>query len=607
MRLSDRILPCLVISLLAAMTFGCGENFMPPTHPEPTADSFELQATTGWVRSIWGDPSGQIFALIGEHLLHYDGAAWRRLDAFRFHDDLRDLWGSSATDVFAVGYGGVILHYDGTAWTAMTRVTNATLHAVWGTGPDDVFAVGENFTILHYDGVQWTAMEPPWDRWPQSFSDVWGRSGSDVFVTGSSVLLHYDGVRWSTLREGGWSTLWGSGEHVFVGRAGVVLHHDGIAWEEMPTGTNHQMRAAWGSSPSDVYFVGDESVLHWDGLSWTENRQSGRALWSIWGRGAHDVFVAGSQFLHYDGSRWDSVLGLIAPLREVCVLSDHEFLAFGRDGEEVFYHDGAGWNSLGAFHGYIRAAWGSGASDVFVVGTHDNDGGEEEDGYADGYIYHYDGAGWSRSGWSPRGLNAVWGSSGTAVFVVGDGGIILRYDGLAWREMPSGTTESLAAVWGSAGNDVFAANQVNSEIEILHYDGMAWSVMSRHAALWSSSGVRIWGSSSRDVYVASKENLLHYDGSVWSPVSLGSTSVGWDVWGRSGSDVYAFGGSGVLHYDGATWRPLDLGQRGAGPAGVFDFAQSLTRLWGNAEAIFLANSWAVYRLGPASPAVASFQ
>jgi hypothetical protein len=32
---------------------------------------------------------------------------------------LNDVWGSSGTDVFAVGTCGTILHYDGQSWTVM--------------------------------------------------------------------------------------------------------------------------------------------------------------------------------------------------------------------------------------------------------------------------------------------------------------------------------------------------------------------------------------------------------------------------------------------------------------------------------------------------------
>ncbi len=50
----------------------------------------------------------------------------------------------------AVGDGGMILRFDGTTWTKMTSNVSANLHAVWGTSPTNVYAVGDNATILHY-------------------------------------------------------------------------------------------------------------------------------------------------------------------------------------------------------------------------------------------------------------------------------------------------------------------------------------------------------------------------------------------------------------------------------------------------------------------------
>jgi len=35
-------------------------------------------------------------------------------------DFLFGVWGSSSSDVFAVGYYGTVLHYNGSAWSAMT-------------------------------------------------------------------------------------------------------------------------------------------------------------------------------------------------------------------------------------------------------------------------------------------------------------------------------------------------------------------------------------------------------------------------------------------------------------------------------------------------------
>ncbi|MBF0508317.1 MAG: hypothetical protein HQK57_05250 [Deltaproteobacteria bacterium] len=63
---------------------------------------------------------------------------------------LAGIWGSSGTDIFAVGTSGTVLHYDGKLWTAMTSNATKTLNAVWGSSNSNVFAGGEDGTIMHY-------------------------------------------------------------------------------------------------------------------------------------------------------------------------------------------------------------------------------------------------------------------------------------------------------------------------------------------------------------------------------------------------------------------------------------------------------------------------
>ena len=65
------------------------------------------------------------------------------------------IWGTSATNAFAVGANGRIVHFDGTSWSAMTSPTTGRLGAVGGTGPNDVWAVGDT-VALHYDGTKWS-------------------------------------------------------------------------------------------------------------------------------------------------------------------------------------------------------------------------------------------------------------------------------------------------------------------------------------------------------------------------------------------------------------------------------------------------------------------
>jgi photosystem II stability/assembly factor-like uncharacterized protein len=64
--------------------------------------------------------------------------------------DLYGVWGSSPSNVFAVGDSGAMLHYDGSAWSAMSSGTTTDLYGIWGSSPSNVFAVGDSGAILHY-------------------------------------------------------------------------------------------------------------------------------------------------------------------------------------------------------------------------------------------------------------------------------------------------------------------------------------------------------------------------------------------------------------------------------------------------------------------------
>jgi hypothetical protein len=117
---------------------------------------------------------------------------------------LNGVWGSSATDIFAVGgyyyvdrpsyTSNNILHYDGSSWS-QTGDWGGILHDVWGSSGTDVFAVDLYGGALHYDGTSWSPMSTPNYGSRYSLYGVWGASGTDVFAVGAyGTILHYDGT-----------------------------------------------------------------------------------------------------------------------------------------------------------------------------------------------------------------------------------------------------------------------------------------------------------------------------------------------------------------------------------------------------------------------------
>lgn len=217
--------------------------------------------TDSALRGIWGRAAKDAYDVYtvgdGGMVLHFDGAVWSAVNsnATETLEDvcgtgsdvlaagaygsifnlsqasartgniaLRGIWGSSATDVFAVGETGTVLHSDGTVWTAMTSDTSQWLNAVWGSSATDVFAVGENGTIVHYDGLAWTAME---SGVSENLHGVYGDAPDNVYAVGdNAVLLHYDGAKWSVFLAGGISlrAVWTADQMVVVvGDDGTIL------------------------------------------------------------------------------------------------------------------------------------------------------------------------------------------------------------------------------------------------------------------------------------------------------------------------------------------------------------------------------------------------
>jgi uncharacterized membrane protein len=211
-------------------------------------------------------------------ILHYDGAKWS-IAPSPAPSYFFQIWGSSPSDVWAVGVGGVIIHYDGTSWSSVPSGTTNELSAIWGTSATDVWAVGYQ-KILHYDGMSWSSSANVMS-W---VIGVWGTSPSDVWAVSADpyghndAFRHYDGAQWTTYSSGQLTAddypvgIWGtSSSNVWVVTSarpklccGKIFHYNGSSWSMVPTGTTTipNFNGIWGSSASDIWAVSDEGIFH---------------------------------------------------------------------------------------------------------------------------------------------------------------------------------------------------------------------------------------------------------------------------------------------------------------------------------------------------------
>jgi hypothetical protein len=171
------------------------------------------------------------------------------------------------------------------------QVVNTVLSAgqyvdkLWGSSPSDIYAVGINGAIAHYDGVRWRRIEsgtglPMVDVYGVQVSndgheilivaDGYGRAEGNYVISIKNNVVHQV---WNDPRPYGLDGIW------FVPGRKYIVVGSGV-WESYSAGSNWTM-------------VGSLPPIH---------------STSIRGQGLNDLFVGGAfwNLLHFNGFSWRS-------------------------------------------------------------------------------------------------------------------------------------------------------------------------------------------------------------------------------------------------------------------------------------------------------------
>lgn len=263
--------------------------------------------------SIWGTSSDMFIVGAddgsGPVVLHWDGAAWSRLDTSAYPGDLWWVWSDGGDQVYIGGQNGRLLTYTRSTGTVeQTVITNNvyTIFGVWGTSPTDIWAVGGDISggnpgiIVHYDGTAWTDVTtvPEGEQSPgsprQAFK-VWGSGPDDVWVVGTLALaMHWDGAEWTAFPEPVYrtsvlTTVAGSGpdDVWMVGGPGNarVAHWDGTALVEdspPPADIVPGFNGVYASEAHGVIACGENGSIYWRGATgWEADPRARATAWSF--------------------------------------------------------------------------------------------------------------------------------------------------------------------------------------------------------------------------------------------------------------------------------------------------------------------------------------
>jgi hypothetical protein len=166
---------------------------------------------------------------------------------------LHSIWGTSSSDMYAVGDAGTILHFDGSIWTKMLSGTLKNLQTIWGTDDQHIWAAGWNISTgaaeeVAYDGTAWRVdqLSTSGEAFKWGLSNVWACDSANIpvaFVSGSQLF-----------RKTG-QAAWRDDDSDRIGNRGSDGSYIGVGIR--------------GNAPNDLIVAGNWGFIsHWNGASW---------------------------------------------------------------------------------------------------------------------------------------------------------------------------------------------------------------------------------------------------------------------------------------------------------------------------------------------------
>lgn len=428
---------------------------------------------------IWGASAETLFAVTPDALYRYEPESF--IKVVDSPGTLRSsVSGTGSGEVIAGGYvvlewdlpHALLVRYGGETVTVDTVIGAGIVEKTWGV-PDEsgrLFAStsagsSDGPSLYEHTDSGWIGVEVPGGTVGTALA---GRSADEVYVGDYNGGVHrFDGAGFSTEREGGdrlisalWGMaidqLWAGGSRIPDGRA-VVSRYDGSRWHDEFVGEpNVRVSDLWGSSPTELWAVSGNSIVHYNGDGWSSETTNVQ-LNTIWGAGPDAVFAGGADgvILHYDGSSWRRMPGVPTEfaITELWGWAEDDLYATtwrldGSDGQ-LLHYNGSSWSVADPL-GNADGLHGTAAGDLFVAS------GPNVFRYRDGHRYSYP------LPPDPVRTNTwmiwkLWATGTDDLYAMGSDGI-LRFDGEAWHVVGPGPVTWGEALWGLPGGDVLGAS-----------------------------------------------------------------------------------------------------------------------------------------------------
>jgi hypothetical protein len=190
----------------------------------------------------------------------------------------------------------------------------------------------------------------------------------------------------------------------------------------------------------------------------------------------------------------------------------------------------------------MLGVWAANDRDVWVVGNA-------------GSMIHYDGASWSYQKVATGTLAAVWGSGSSSVWAVGAAGTVIHYDGATWAPVAGAPTGNWTTIAATSDSDLWILGGTDAA----HFDGTAWTTqkLGKTALDAKRVGSALWVLAGGSLLRIASPGALATESNV---PGLKSGGTFWCLVARSETDAWVLGTNGsAAHFDGTTWQARDIG------------------------------------------------
>ena len=467
--------------------------------------------------------------------------------------DLNDIWMISSSSGWAVGDGGAIVYWDGTKWSQVLSPVASNLESVSCYSATNCWAVGPGPKIIYWDGTGWTDKSASLPAGVGDLHSIWIRPDGLGYAVGASA--------------GGFNII-----RLNVNPPFTIAGEVNLGGPD----TFRSIHLLSSGGPSYGFVVGDNGVSYSLDLigapgTWT-TRPSGTVnhllgVHMISGTSAFAVGVSDTRLTWSGGPNWSVDGGVVAAgedWRGISLLSSSEgwIVATAQPGpiSTLARRGATGYTLLTSGVPAtvdLNSVHMLSASDGFAVG----DGG---------VIIRWNGSTWTALTSpvaTPNDLRGVWLSSTSDGWAIGDAGIIIRWNGAGWNFYQTSPVAiqlneihgiSSSQIW-AVGNDPDGAGPVPPAI-IRWTGGPAWTDVSPAGVANNVNLEGVFTVSSNLAFAVgglggAAGTLLKWDGSVWASIAPGTADSLRSTWWLSSTDGWAVGGTlaagTVVHCTGA--------------------------------------------------------